>query len=255
MEGYPTNDTQTNTNSTESTNQVNEVESALNAYKADDNGQVVIPEGTQPHVATALKLEQRRRNSNSEYSKERARADKAIAENEALKAQMAGLATPQGFTAEQAAELEELKFTDPDAWFLKKQAMEQQASTATQARVNEAVEQAGKVAETAYTNQVNQSRDNTLVEMLNTHNTLNPDAPITKEMLSLNIPPVLVQQYHAGDVDGASFLANVSKFLYAGRTVKTEPTLNQPNFSDAQGTSTPGDKAETKSLDQLYAGI
>ena len=242
-------------NPSDSTTQLDDVSEALKVYKADDKGKVVIPEGTPTHVATALKLEQQRRNSNSAYGKERSRADKLDEENTALKAQMALLATPSGPTAEQLVALEELKFTDPDAWFAMKTQLETAGKATAIARVTEAVGQATKDADVAYTAKVAQGREKTMGELLNTHNALNPEGVITQEMLNLEIPPSLVNQYAQGEVDGATFLAKVSKFLYADRVIKTEQVLGQPSLSDVPGYIAPTKAAETKTVEEMYASL
>jgi hypothetical protein len=251
-------DYETNTQSqkpTESTNQGDEVSEAIKAYKADDKGKVVIPEGTPAHVATALKLEQRRRDLNSNYGKERTKAERLAAENEALKQKMAELATPSGLSAQQAQELEELKFTDPDAWFEKKLALENLNKTQAAEKVNEAVQHASQVAETAYKANVTKSRDEAISDMLNTHNAANPDKPLTLEMMNLNVPPILVNKYQSGELDAPEFLSQVSKFVYADRVVKTEEVLGQPSLSNASSTNAPSEKAETQSIEQIYAGL
>lgn len=238
-----------------SDNQPDVVSDALKVYRADEKGKVVIPDGTPPHVVTALKLEQQRRNSNSNYGKERARADRLEAENEALKANMGNLSLPTGPTAEQLAELEELKYSNPDEWYKLKTEIDKLSTIQANTRVTDAVAQASKDADTAYTAKVAKGRDESLSEMLTTHNTLNPDGQITQEMLNQEIPPSIVTKYHLGELTGTEFLASVSKFLYAGRVIKTEKTLGQPNIGSGNGSSTPPDEAKNKSLEELYSSI
>lgn len=236
-------------------NQTDEVAAALKGYTADDKGKVVIPDGTPQHVVTALKLEQQRRDANSGYGRERSRADKAEAKAKALEEQIALIASPASLNAEQLAELEELKFTDPDEWFKRKSAIEKANQSQVQEKVTNAVDQASKKAETEYTNTVAKRRDESVSEMLTTHNTLNPDTPITMEMLNANIPPILVQKYHSGELDGAGLLAQAAKFIYADRVIKTEPVVGQPSLGDSSSSTNPTEGAETASLEQLYAGI
>jgi len=247
-------DTQS-TQPTESTNQGDKVSDALKVYSVDEKGKVVIPQGTPSYVETALKLEQQRRDSNSNYGKERARGDKLEVEMEALKVQMAGLVGSPTLTADQTAELEELKFTDPDAWFQKKTEMDKLNSSLASTRVADAVTQASKDADVAYTAKVTKGRDESVGEMLTKHNALNPETPITMDMLNLDIPPVLVNRYHKGELDSLEFLGKVSKFLYADTVIKTEPTMTQPNLADGVSTVAPTETAETKSLEQVYAGL
>jgi len=229
---------------------------ALKDYKVDEKtGKVVIPQGSPQYVVTALKLEQQRRDSNSNYSKERARADKAEAKNSALEKQISQLATPQGMSPEQTAELEELKFTDPDQWYARKLAIETGNATQATVRASDAIETANKDAETAYTNDMSKRRDESIEQLLTSHNALNPETPITMEMLNLDIPPSLINGLHKGTFAPPEFLQQVSKFLYADTVIKTEDVLGQPSLSDGSSTTTASAKAEEQSMEQLYAGL
>ena len=239
----------------ETSHQEDAVAQALEVYSADENGKVVIPEGTPGYVATALKVEQRRRNANSAYSKADAEAKRLKAENEALKAKMADVAKPTGFSAEEIAELNELKVLDPDAYFDRRTELERAHSTSASSVVETAISEASAAADVAYNQQVTTSRDEAIATMLSEHNTADPEHPITQDMLNLNVPPILVQKFANGELTSAGFMAQVSKFLYADRVVKQEPVLGQPNLGAAASTSAPSDGAKEQSLESMYAGI
>ena len=246
------NDTQSTTNDS---TQDDLVASALAGYKADETGKVIVPDNSPAYVATALKVEQRRRNSNSEYSKERASREKVEAENKALKEQMAKLVKPKGLSKEQQDELEELKFSDPDKWFERKVALENANSSETNDIVSKAYETASQEANVMYEQNVNQRREKSLDELLQSHNIANPDKPLDMNMLNLNVPPILVNRFHNGEVDAEGFLASVSKYLYASTTVSNESVPSQPNLSNVTGSDAPSEKASEMSLEQLYSGI
>lgn len=248
---------ETNTQTPPTTqHQVDEVSEALKAYKADEKtGKVIIPDGAPAYVVTALKLEQRRRDANSTMGREKSRADKLAAENEALKAQMQELVAPSGLTAQQAQELEELKFTDPDAWFEKKLAYENLNKTQASERVTNALQTASQTAESIYQESVTKSRDEAFSSLLAEHNAANPDRPITKEMMNLNVPPILVNKFQSGELTGPELLEQVSKYVYSGRTVHREDVIGQPNLTDATGGTAPTDQSKQASLEEIYAGI
>lgn len=239
------------------TTQSDIVKEALSAYKADSNGKVIIPDNATPEVVTALKLEQRRRDSEKGYYKELNERKRLEAQVEALKQSMAEVVTaPTSLTPEQVAELEELKLVDPEKWYERRQALENINKQQAQERVATTVSRATKTAEEMYAQQQAQSREKTLNELLAHHNAVNPDRPITKDMLELNIPPILVNKFTQGQLDGEGFLNEASKFLYAGTTIKQAPQANnEPNLGNIAGGSKPTKEAESQDLASIYAGI
>lgn len=244
-----------NTNSNPS-DQEDVVALALEGYKADENGKVVIPENTPVFVATALKVEQRRRNANSAYSKSEAERLKLKSENEALRAGMADVAKPAGFSAVQQEELDELKFSDVDAYYERRQAFEKANKGAASEVVADAITAAGRTAEVNYNQQVAKGRDEAVNDMLTRHNVENPETPISKEMLELDIPPALMNRYTSGELGGPGFLKEVSKFLYADRVVGGKHDVgNEPDFSGATGSSSASDKAKEQTFEEAYASL
>ncbi len=248
-------DSQPEKTTDQGSNQDNLVANALEAYSADENGKVVIPENTPEYVATALNIEQRRRDVNASFGRSESENQRLAAENEALKAEMAKLAKPSGLSADQQAELDDLRYSDVDAWFEKKRDYEAQNSKAVNGVVENAISEANKTATVKVQEQVTLSRDEAIATMLNQHNAANPSQPITQEMLGLNVPPILVQQFAGGELDGPQFMAQVSKFIYADRVVKKEDVLDQPDLGNAPSMQAPTDSAKTQSLAEIYAGI
>lgn len=235
--------------------QPNLVAQALEMYSVDEKGKVVIPEGTPDFVVTALNTEKRRRDVNSSFGKSQTDNNRLTAENDALKAEMAKLVKPEGFSVEQAAELETLRYSDVDAWYEKKREFETKNSKVVSSVVDEAISAAKATATVQVDQQATVSRDEAIAAMLTAHNAANPEHPITTDMLALNVPPILVKQFASGDLDAPGFMAQVSKFIYADRVVKKEATLDQPNLSKAAHSQAPSDSAKTQSMESLYAGI
>lgn len=123
---------------------------------------------------------------------------------------------------EEKAALEELKFTDPDAWRIKMNQLEEEAKKKAKESLNEVMTEAEKAAEL-------ERRRIILEDFL----AKNPGIVINDEVIENDIPPRLTKKLENGEITFEEFLEESKKFLIKtgyviGDTVKTP---NSPNLN------------------------
>jgi len=167
-----------------------------------------IPDDLDPILATLVTSENRRRETQAEYTRVKQKEALQAKELEALKASIPTLASKATLTEEQLAELEELKTSDVDAWRAKANEYEAQLATAHKESIT-------NVLTTASTESVKSMELQQLAE----YNANSPHE-ITQEDLDYNIPPRLAMDYKAGKYTYSQYLELASNILFAGVTTK-----------------------------------
>lgn len=128
---------------------------------------------------------------------------------------------PLQMTEEQKLELEELKISDPDAWRVKLNAMEQDQASQYRQRIDGASEIA--------------RRQQVLADFM----TNNPDIVLNDDVIKYDIPMRISEKLSTGELTFEGFLNECANFLRAPKGIKVEPTLNQPDLGKAGGDGSP----------------
>lgn len=154
-------------------------------------------------------------------------------ELEELKAELSVLKTtakPSLTIDEQTqSELEDLKYSDPDAWRAKVNELEQKANLEFNSKIDEAKKLSSQQLEL-------QRRANILTQFQTEH----PDVEFTDELLHLDIPQRIVKELENGKVTYEEFLNNVYNYVKTPKVVgSATKTLEQPNLSKTGGDDTP----------------
>ena len=154
-------------------------------------------------------------------------------ELEELKAELSVLKTtakPSLTIDEQTqSELEDLKYSDPDAWRAKVNELEHKASAEFNSKIAEAKQLSTQQLEL-------QRRANVLAHFQTEH----PDVEFTDELLHLDIPQRIVKELENGKVTYEEFLNNVYNYVKTPKVIgSTTKTLEQPNLSKTGGDDTP----------------
>lgn len=200
----------------------------------DESGTLAMKEGTYtPEQDALLKTEMRRRETNSSYSKERLRADKAELELDTLKKNLHNI--PQAPVID-----EDLKHVDPDAY------IEQVLAAKAFDPYAEVFQQSSEQANS----QVGQL---TLDGAIAIHNQRNPDKPITPDMMNYDLPPRLVKRFQGGEISATEFFGEAATLLYKPKTVAQEPVVGQPNLNNVTGGSLPGQVDKDAEAANTYA--
>lgn len=143
-------------------------------------------------------------------------------------------------------ELEDLKFSDPDAWRTKMNEIEQKSTSEFNSKINEAKQLSAQQLEL-------QRRANILTQFQTDH----PDVEFTDELLNLDIPQRIVKKLEKGEVTYEEFLNECYNYVKTPKVVgSTNKTLEQPNLSKLGGDDTPTkNKSSNQNIIQTYENM
>ena len=195
-----------------------------------------IPESTTtdtPESTQQVDYEKRFKDTQAFATKVAQEKADALRELQELKAELSVLketAKPSLAIDEQTqSELEDLKYSDPDAWRAKVNELEQKANLEFNSKIDEAKKLSSQQLEL-------QRRANILTQFQTEH----PDVEFTDELLHLDIPQRIVKELENGKVTYEEFLNNVYNYVKTPKVVgSATKTLEQPNLSKTGGDDTP----------------
>jgi len=200
------------------------INKTLKEIKVDDKGKFIYPEDTDPVLKAAVAATKSFRDTQSSYTKSQQELKALQAEAEALKEQLAKYETPTaGLSDEEQQELETLKYTDPDAWYHKMKALEQQAVAKVDEKFKEVREQAK--AKTA---------EEQRIEMLEQFNS-QAETPLTKEQLELDVPARWISDVQEGKLDFNEFLERAYEFIHGPKIVATPEVPKTTDLNKVSG--------------------
>lgn len=222
-----------------------QVDSAVAAIKFDDKqGKHILPDGLEEPVRVAAMAEKRRRDSQAALTREQQKN----AALEAEKAELLELTTtsaPLELTAEEQAELDDLKFSDPEAWRVKLNKLETEAKKKKRTVVDEKLKQVS----TSVSSATEKERRKQLLE---DYNTSNPEYALDDDVIANDIPPRLTRKLENGEFTFEEFLSAANSYLKKGKVVADEKTMKDPNLGKVAGGSTPDVKAAQAGLNESY---
>lgn len=161
----------------------------------------------------------------------------------AIKAELQAAKEMQQFAmpADVKARLDELKFSDPDAWRVEMNAFEQSKT----AKFNEL--HANNTQ--AILSELNQEdRVQTLKEFNSLHG-----VEITESLLQNEIPNRIHNELNSGAIDYATYLAKCVEYMRTPKVIAgTQEVLGQPNIGKIGGGATPGEAASNLNIETAY---
>ena len=161
----------------------------------------------------------------------------------ATKAELQAAKEMQQFTmpADVKARLDELKFSDPDAWRVEMNAFEQSKT----AKFNEI----SATNTQAILSELNQEdRVQTLKEFNSLHG-----VEITESLLQNEIPNRIHNELNSGTIDYATYLAKCVDSMRTPKVIAgTQEVLGQPNIGKIGGGATPGEAASNVNIETAY---
>lgn len=192
-------------------------------------------DGVDPVLLFAAKAEKRRRDTQASFTRSQQELKQVQAVNEQL-AQTFEAELVKTLPVAEAAELEELKHTDPDAWRTKLGELEQVRRTQVKAQLDTiATEAKGK------------TELELRIEQLQAFNEAYPDVTINDEVIENDIPPRITRKLAKGDITFAAFLEECRTYLAKGKVIdKGNTPPNIPDLSAVPGSSTPGEARQAK---------
>jgi len=219
------------------------VNAVVALYTQDADGNLTLPEDVEAEEAVlyAAKLEKRRRDTQSAYTKAQQSLKKAAAEAQAF-AEAWEADAVASLSATEQSELEELKHTDPDKWRHRIVELET-------ARRNKFTERKQAVQQKASHETEVEMRARVLEEFSQAH----PGFNLTDEVIENDIPPRFTKQLEKGEVSFEEFLDKCHKYLTAGKVVAPgEPPVDMVDLSAVPGASAPAKASVDKDIISSY---
>lgn len=211
-----------------------------------------IPEGltTDTPESTQVDYEKRFKDTQAYATKiaqEKAEKEKELNELKAELSVLKETAKPSLTIDEQTqSELDDLKYSDPDAWRAKVNALEKQAKVEFNSKIDNAKQLSNQQLEL-------QRRANILSQFQMEH----PDVELTDELLNFDIPPRIVKELENGKVTYEEFLNNVYNYVITPKVIgSNNKTLEQPNLSKTGGDDTPTkNSSSNQNIIQTYESM
>lgn len=212
------------------------VNDVVNKATVDAKGNLVLPDDTTEEVRFAATLEKRRRDTQVSHTKLSQKNKALEAEKAELLKQATGSVTLE-LTTEQAEELEELKFSDPEAWRNKVNTLEKDARTK---RVKEIDETLKQVSSSTLDKDEVERRKSVLAKFLED----NKDFEIDDDVIANDIPPRITKKLEKGDISFEEFLQECLDYTKTGKVVKqTEETPGNVDLGKVGGGDRPDKNA------------
>lgn len=201
-----------------------EVNELVKQVTVDSEGKFIYPDGTPEHMRLLVASEKKFRDTQSSFTKNQQTLKQIEEENKALQEKLANLSSSvQGLPQEELERLEELKYTDPEAWYEERQKAEKGLRT--------------KVQEQTSADQELRNRHRYLAEL-----NVGREIPITPELLDNDIPARINNKLVKGELSFEAYLSEVISYLDKGRVV-ANPTLdsgtNLTTLGSSSGTISP----------------
>ena len=211
------------------------VNDAVKAITINDKGEYQLPDDLPDDVKFAATAEKRRRDTQADLSRGRQEANALKAEKAALLKKLTH-ETPVVLSADQQEELEELKFSDPDAWRKKLNEYETTARNKRIAEIDEELKQVS--AGTLETEELERRK-----EVLELFKAENEGFDINDDILANDIPPRISKKLETGKISFEQFLVECRDYLKTGKVIKQDDTMDQPNLSKVGGSGKPDQNA------------
>ena len=142
-------------------------------------------------------------------------------------------------------ELENLKFSNPDAWRERLNTLETEATTAHRATLTEAERIANQTTEL-------ENRAQTLATFQASH----PNLVINDDVIKYDVPPRITNKLETGEISFEQYLNDVESYLSQGKVIGDgNTTLNQPNLTNVGGDNTPTEGAVSGDIVKDYANV
>lgn len=181
--------------------------------------------------------QKRFKDTQAAFTKSQQTLKKIQAEKEVLQEQVMKNMTPA-----QAKEMEELKYSDPDAYIEKMTALQQEKVAELNGRLDAAGQKAAQEAELERRTQV-------LAEFNASH----PGFELTDEVIANDVPRRIFAKLEKGEVSFEEFLEETHTYLNKPKKVaSTEGVIDQPNLNNVGGGDTPSKSSTEKDIVKSY---
>ncbi len=211
----------------------------------DEKGQYVLPNDLNETERFAVIAEKRRRDTQSQYTKE-VQNKKALEVEKATLIKRVSKNVTVELTKEQADELEDLKFSDPEAYRKKANAYETAAITKQSKEIDEELKQ---VSTSTLETEELERRKQVLTEFHQAY----PDFKLTDDTIANDIPPRIVKKLETGAISFEAFLKECYDYTHQGKVINVDPPLPKSrNLSKVGGGIRPDPNAIKEDIAKSY---
>jgi len=189
--------------------------------------------------------EQRRKDTQSAYTKNQQRLKQIEAENEILKQQVSKKVE---IPADKAKELDDLKYEDPDKWRIRVNEIEREVRLANESKINDLAEEA---RQKAGQNFELEQRKTTLAEFQEKHGA---DA-LTDDIIANDVPPRITAKLEKGEITFGEFLNEAYSYVKTGKTVANPDILGQPDLTKVGGGAAPSTNEQSIQATDDYSKV
>jgi len=208
-----------------------QINAVLKEVTVDDNGKFIYPDGTDPVMKAAVAASKSYRDTQSGYTKSQQSLKESEAENVLLREKLGTvLSKPQELTPERQQELNDLMFTDPEAWRVEMNKLETESSAAGQAKITEMTEEVRNKA----------GAEHELERRYGVLSNFNEGraVEITADALDNDVPPRINSKLASGEITFEAYLEEVSTYLEKGKTVAKPKESKTTDIQKGAGSST-----------------
>lgn len=216
------------------------VNKVIDTADLDDKGNIILPKDIPEDLTFAVRAEKRRRDSQSALAKATSQLAITQAEKDEL-AKILKQSSKVTLTDEQQKELNELKFADPDAWRVKVNELEKEASE----QVNSTL---SNISETAKKAGITGERKILLEAFLQD----NPELSINDDVINNDVPPRIKNALENGEISFIDFLGKVKEYLTTGKAIASSDPGQEPNLSKIGGSDKAGNLADERDSEVAY---
>ncbi len=214
----------------------NKAEAAYQVLKTGEK----LPDDTSPEVTLLAKQMKISRDTQSEYTKNRQELVQTKAELKATNA--IAMQVAPTLTEEQATELQELKFTDPDKWRELSDSYEDKARQGRATHIKEQSEEQSVAA-------VQELRLEQLKEF-----TKESGIVINDDVIENDIPPRITKKLAEGKISFKEFLSEAEGFLTSSKVIDNgDAAQKNKSFDTAAGHQSPENRATQNDYVESYA--
>ena len=196
-------------------------------------------EDVNPAFLYAAKAEKRRRDTQSEFTKNQQKLKATELRASKLEEKLSA-AIMESLPLKQQTELEELKNTDPDAWRAKLAKLEDSAKGELAKELQTINDESNQLSE-------KERREQVFEQFQKDYPTL------TGDMIENDVPPRVKKKLEKGEITFEQFLEESAKFLTATKVIEPGETAPEfANLSKLPGGSKPGEDDTNKAANAGY---
>ncbi len=218
----------------------------------EKTGKYIYPEGIDPVLKAAVAATKSYRDNQSGFTKSQQSLKETEAEVQALREKLAKFTSKSlELSTEDRQELETLKTSDPDAWRVKMNQLEQESKQTIQDELDEATEEARQKASGEY----ELKRRYEYLDEFNRGREEAGKPVITPELLDTDVPPRITKKLADGKVTFEEYLDEVDSYLSKIKKVAKEIPEETTDLNKLNGSSTPSDDTKEKQGEIDYASM